>query len=92
MHRTSTQSTVYDGNAYTITSTYHDGQLKMYTTHPTAGPVRPTGARLYRQSRHRRRCLGPRVLSRSSVSCLRGARLSPGSRRRRRCPGNFAFL
>lgn len=24
----------YDNNAYTITSTYHDGQLKMYTTHP----------------------------------------------------------
>ncbi|TAQ83868.1 hypothetical protein B7494_g7808 [Chlorociboria aeruginascens] len=28
---------VYDGNAYTITTTYHDGQLKMYTTHPTRG-------------------------------------------------------
>jgi hypothetical protein len=27
--------TIYDGNAYTITSTYHGGQLKMYTTHPT---------------------------------------------------------
>jgi len=26
---------VYDNNAYTITSTYHDGQLKMYTVHPT---------------------------------------------------------
>ena len=26
---------VYDGNAYTVTSTYHDGGLKMYTTHPT---------------------------------------------------------
>ena len=26
---------IYDGNAYTITSTYHDGMLKMYTTHPT---------------------------------------------------------
>ena len=25
----------YDNNAYTITSTYHDGQLKMYTVHPT---------------------------------------------------------
>lgn len=24
-----------DNNAYTITSTYHDGQLKMYTVHPT---------------------------------------------------------
>ena len=26
---------VYDKNAYTITSTYHDGQLKMYTVYPT---------------------------------------------------------
>jgi len=26
---------VYDNNAYTITSTYHDGTLKMYTMHPT---------------------------------------------------------
>ena len=25
----------YDGNAYTITSSYSDGQLKMYTSHPT---------------------------------------------------------
>ena len=25
----------YDDNAYTITSTYHDGQLKIYTVHPT---------------------------------------------------------
>ncbi|EFR03429.1 hypothetical protein MGYG_06426 [Nannizzia gypsea CBS 118893] len=26
----------YDNNAYTITSTYHGGQLKLYTTHPIA--------------------------------------------------------
>jgi len=26
---------VYDNKAYTITSTYHDGQLKLYTVHPT---------------------------------------------------------
>ncbi len=26
---------VYNNNAYTITSTYNDGQLKMYTSHPT---------------------------------------------------------
>ncbi|KAJ9656080.1 hypothetical protein H2201_008652 [Coniosporium apollinis] len=32
----------YDGNAYTITSTYHDGTLKMYTTHPTQ-PAEPDG-------------------------------------------------
>ncbi|EDN05713.1 predicted protein [Histoplasma mississippiense (nom. inval.)] len=25
----------YDGNAYVVTSTYHDGNLKLYTTHPT---------------------------------------------------------
>ncbi|EER37894.1 conserved hypothetical protein [Histoplasma capsulatum var. duboisii H88] len=24
----------YDGNAYTVTSTYHDGTLKLYTSHP----------------------------------------------------------
>ena len=24
----------YDNNAYTLTSTYHDGTLKIYTTHP----------------------------------------------------------
>ncbi|KAI9841528.1 MAG: hypothetical protein M1837_000629 [Sclerophora amabilis] len=29
--------TLYDSNAYTITSTYHDGTLKMYTSHPTQG-------------------------------------------------------
>ncbi|PVH68989.1 hypothetical protein DL98DRAFT_522428 [Cadophora sp. DSE1049] len=29
---------VYDGNAYTITSTYHTGLLRLYATHPTAGP------------------------------------------------------
>ena len=34
---------VYDANAYTITSVYHDGQLKMYTTHPAqlTGPEDP---------------------------------------------------
>ena len=26
---------VYDSNAYTTTSTYHNGNLKIYTTHPT---------------------------------------------------------
>ncbi|WEW60591.1 hypothetical protein PRK78_006078 [Emydomyces testavorans] len=26
----------YDNNAYTVTSTYHGGTLKLYTTHPTA--------------------------------------------------------
>jgi hypothetical protein len=31
---------VYDNNAYTITSIYHGGQLKMYTSHP-AEPNRP---------------------------------------------------
>ncbi|KAK5020591.1 hypothetical protein LTR60_000378 [Cryomyces antarcticus] len=32
----------YDGSAYTITSTYHDGTLKMYTTHSTQ-PAEPDG-------------------------------------------------
>lgn len=27
---------VYDGKAYSFTNTYHDGTLKIYTTHPTA--------------------------------------------------------
>ncbi|MCJ1308320.1 hypothetical protein MMC25_001973 [Agyrium rufum] len=27
---------IYDGNAYTITSTYHDGNLNMYVTHVTS--------------------------------------------------------
>lgn len=31
---------IYDGNAYTITSVYHDGALKMYTIHPTS-PLNP---------------------------------------------------
>lgn len=30
---------VYENNAYTITSTYHNGQLKMFTSHP----VQPNG-------------------------------------------------
>ncbi|KAI9670729.1 MAG: hypothetical protein M1817_003839 [Caeruleum heppii] len=28
-------NTIFDNNAYTITSTYHDGLLKIYTSHPT---------------------------------------------------------
>ena len=28
-------SLIYDNNAYTITSTYHDGTLKLYAVHPT---------------------------------------------------------
>jgi len=31
---------VYDNSAYTVTSIYHGGQLKIYTTHPT----QPTGS------------------------------------------------
>ena len=31
--------TVYDGNAYAFTSTYLDGPLKRYSTHPTAPTV-----------------------------------------------------
>ena len=29
------KESIYDGNAYTITSTFHTGNLRMYTTHPT---------------------------------------------------------
>ena len=32
----------YDGNACSVASTYHDGQLKMYATHP-APPARRRG-------------------------------------------------
>lgn len=33
---------IYDNNAYTITSTYQSGNLKMYTTHPTQSDSRDT--------------------------------------------------
>lgn len=35
---------VYDNNAYTITSTYYNGHLRLYTTHPTqpAEPGKPS--------------------------------------------------
>lgn len=36
----------YDGNAYSITSTYYDGTLRIYTTHPTQ-PAEPGGNPLY---------------------------------------------
>ncbi|RFU33639.1 hypothetical protein B7463_g2715, partial [Scytalidium lignicola] len=32
------QEPVYDNKAYTLTSTYHNGQLLFYAHHPTAGP------------------------------------------------------
>jgi hypothetical protein len=37
MHRIQSygNALAYDNNAYTIASTYHDGQLKLYTNHPT---------------------------------------------------------
>jgi hypothetical protein len=38
---------VYDGNAYTIASTYHDGQLKMYAIHPTEPKVPGTQPEYY---------------------------------------------
>ncbi|KAI9812362.1 MAG: hypothetical protein M1826_002850 [Phylliscum demangeonii] len=41
---------VYDGNAYTITSTYHDGTLRMYATHP-AEPKDADGAPQYYMTR-----------------------------------------
>jgi hypothetical protein len=39
----SQKTPIYDDNSYTITSTYHDGQLKMYAVHVTApaGPGKP---------------------------------------------------
>ena len=42
------QETLFDNNAYTITSTYHNGLLTMYTIHPTASesPTNPTEYRM----------------------------------------------
>ncbi len=42
MHRLQNYSrneTVYDGNPYTFSSTYHDGHLQIYTHHPTAPTI-----------------------------------------------------
>ena len=41
---------VYDGNAYTIASTYQDGHLQMYATHPTEPKV-PGGQPEYHMTR-----------------------------------------
>lgn len=41
---------VFDNKAYTISSTYQDGQLKMYTTHPVA-PREPGGQPRYSTTR-----------------------------------------
>ncbi len=40
--------TAYDNNAYTITSTYHGGTLRLYTTHPTqsSNPKQSTNFRM----------------------------------------------
>ncbi|KPM35098.1 hypothetical protein AK830_g11473 [Neonectria ditissima] len=40
----------YDGNAYTYSSTYHDGQLKLYAHHPTA-PTTAGGRPEYHMTR-----------------------------------------
>ncbi|OJD25468.1 hypothetical protein ACJ73_03164 [Blastomyces percursus] len=42
---------VYDSNAYTITSTYHDGQLKLYSSHPNPTKLFWDGAAAYRNAR-----------------------------------------
>ncbi|EXJ82323.1 hypothetical protein A1O3_06136 [Capronia epimyces CBS 606.96] len=34
-----TNTPVYDNNAYSFSSTYHDGQLRVYATHPTQSTV-----------------------------------------------------
>jgi hypothetical protein len=39
---------VFDNNAYTVTSIYHGGQLKMYTSHP-AQPTSPGNIETFRQ-------------------------------------------
>lgn len=40
------KETIYDGSAYTYSSTYHNGQLQLYAHHPTA-PATPGGQRDY---------------------------------------------
>lgn len=40
----------HDCNAYTITSTYHDGQLKVYTTYPTPHNYHMTQPRTFAES------------------------------------------
>jgi len=51
---------VYDGNAYTITNTYHDGHLKMYATHP-AEPKVPGGQPEYHMTQLNTYSLGGAV-------------------------------
>lgn len=41
---------VYDGNAYTYSSTYHDGTLRLYAHHPTA-PTTSGGRLVYHMTR-----------------------------------------
>ena len=45
----SSGATEFDGNAYCITATYHDGTLKLYTTHATQ-PAEPGGNPHYHMS------------------------------------------
>ncbi len=57
---------VYDNNAYTITSTLHDGTLKMYTVHPTQS-TDPNDSSEYHMTQ-----LGGWALTGSAAQCRDG--------------------
>lgn len=65
---------VYDNNAYTITSTYHGGVLKMYTSHLTQ-PTRPRGQPEYFKTYLNGYCMtGDLETFRKGASAYRNAR------------------
>ena len=59
-------SPIYDGNAYTISCTHQDGQLKMYAHHPTK-PTTPGGQPEYHMTQ-----LGAYAMTHSRDTCVEG--------------------
>ena len=59
-------SPIYDGNAYTISFTYQDGQLKMYAHHPTK-PTTPGGQPEYHMTQ-----LGAYAMTHNRDTCVEG--------------------
>ncbi|KAI9747367.1 MAG: hypothetical protein M4579_007481, partial [Chaenotheca gracillima] len=66
--------TLYDSNAYTITSTYHDGTLKMYTTHPTQPREDKTSPEYYMTQLNTYTLTGTAERFREGASAFRNAR------------------
>ena len=65
---------VYDNNAYTVTSTYHDSNLKMYTSH-VAPPREPGGHPEYHTHQLKGWCMDGNLESfRQGVTAYRNAR------------------